>query len=172
MDAADYRPPLFAVKKWTLVGFCSVYVFLEIILAAFAGKIADAWIEEFKHEKDYRTFDDIESARVSAYKTKTFYSKHPFPTQQKLIILSVIVSSIIAILFQLMAIVGAIREHFCLVATYTVLHLLSTVASFAEALKTRVMWSEFAWSALITILAIAFLRDLVLIRRQASHQYA
>lgn len=65
MDASEYRPPLFAVKKWTLVGFCSVYVFLEIVLAAFAGKIADAWIEEFKHEKDYHTFNDIESARVS-----------------------------------------------------------------------------------------------------------
>ncbi len=83
-----------------------------------------------------------------------------------------VVSAVIAILFQLMAILGALREHLCLVATYAVLNLLGTVASFAEALRTRVMWGEFAWSALVTLLAIAFVRDLVLIRRQASHQYA
>lgn len=65
MDVLEhYRPPLFALKKWTLVGLCTVYVIIEIVLAGFAGKIADAWIEEFKHEKDYREVNDIEAARV------------------------------------------------------------------------------------------------------------
>ncbi len=66
MDVMEhYRPPLFAAKKWTLVGLCTVYVVMEIVYAGFAGKIADAWIEEFKHEKDYRDVNDIEAARVS-----------------------------------------------------------------------------------------------------------
>ena len=72
-----------------------------------------------------------------------------------------------------MGLFGAIKEHFCLTTTFVVLHFLGTIGSFAEALKTKALWSEFAWSFLVTIVGVLYVRDLVLIRRQENNrQYA
>ncbi len=78
----------------------------------------------------------------------------------------IIAAAVISILFNLLGLMGAYKEHYCMTLTYAILMTLSTLGSIYNAIKTPVYWYSFVLSLTITILAYAYARDLNTIRNQ------
>jgi O-antigen ligase len=77
-----------------------------------------------------------------------------------------IAAAVISILFNLLGLMGAYKEHYCMTLTYAILMTLSTLGSIDNAIKTPVNWCSFVLSLTIAILAYAYARDLNTIRNQ------
>ncbi len=73
---------------------------------------------------------------------------------------------VISILFNLLGIMGAYKEHYCMTLTYAILMTLSTLGAIFNATEAPVYWLSFVLGLAITILAYAYARDLKTIRNQ------
>ena len=70
-------------------------------------------------------------------------------------------SSVVAILFQLIGLIGAWKEHFCLSCTYAVLAVLGLIYACVNAFGTGgVYWGSWVVSLVVTITAVLFTIDL------------
>jgi hypothetical protein len=77
-----------------------------------------------------------------------------------------IAAAVICILFNLLGLMGAYKEHYCMTLTYAILMTLNTFGSINNAIKTPMYWCSFVLSLTITILAYAYASDLKTIRNQ------
>ncbi|CAG2114391.1 unnamed protein product [Medioppia subpectinata] len=66
----------------------------------------------------------------------------------------------ISIMFELLGLLGAYKEHHCLTMTYAVLMLLATCASIGSAALEPAYWFTVTIDAVITTLAFMYARDL------------
>jgi hypothetical protein len=77
------------------------------------------------------------------------------------------VSAVITILFNLLGLLGAYKQNFCLTITYALFMTLSTFGSLITSLQTAdIYWLYLVFNLLITVLAFAYARDLMIIRNQ------
>ena len=58
-------PPFFAAKKWALVAVCAIYILIEIILASFAGPIAEAYMNRYGKDMLPDEFDSVKVSKMS-----------------------------------------------------------------------------------------------------------
>jgi hypothetical protein len=77
-----------------------------------------------------------------------------------------IAAAVISISFNLLGLMGAYKEHYCITITYFIFMTMSTFGSINNAIKTPVYWCSFVLSLTITILAYAYASDLKTIRNQ------
>lgn len=80
----------------------------------------------------------------------------------------VIVTVIIAVIFQLIGILGAISENICLLLTYLVVTVLLSssviIKGFTDFLNLKLYWSVSMWYALNALTVVALLRSMQRIR--------
>ena len=86
----------------------------------------------------------------------------------------VIVVAVISSIFNLMGLIGAIKENFCLSRTYTILSVLSAIVDLVSSLRTSYNWGIFVFSLLATVVSVLFTCDLYTMRkaRQQPRVYA
>ncbi len=74
----------------------------------------------------------------------------------------------IFILFNLLGLLGAYKQNFCLTMTYAVFMTLTTFGLFVSVKRGDIHWLYLVFSLLITVLAFAYARDLMIIRNKMS----
>lgn len=128
----------FQIKKGTVIFFC----LLNIAIYIFVAGLAEIVIANEYNVNDNRT-------------------------QHKATIL-VIVTVIIAVLFQLVGILGAFSENVCLLLTYLIITSLLSFSvilkGFIDFLNLKFYWSVSMWFAFNALLVVALLRSLQRIR--------
>ena len=65
-----------------------------------------------------------------------------------------IVAVVLAILFNLLGLMGAYKEHYCMTVTFAVLNGIATVISIVNAVKLASYWFTFIVNLLVTVLAV------------------
>ncbi len=76
-------------------------------------------------------------------------------------------SVVISILFNLLGLLGAYKQNSCLTMTYALFMTLTTFGSLITSLEAPdIYWLYLVFNLLITVLAFAYARDLMIIRNQ------
>ena len=72
-----------------------------------------------------------------------------------------IIGAILGILYQLMGLVGALKEHVCMMTFYAVLQILGTFSTAIGCFTFSVYFTpSLVWSVIGSVVIILFLRDL------------
>lgn len=149
MEPAGYQ-----IKRYFLMGLCVLSIIVLIVVAALSGKIigeADKEIDaQLDQSNTHITQKDREDIRDLSH---------------KIIIGVLIAACILGILFNLLGLIAAWKEHFCLAITYTVLHCLGLVQLFWQSVRRPVMFANFGFQFVVALVAILFVIDLSKIRR-------
>ncbi|CAG2115645.1 unnamed protein product [Medioppia subpectinata] len=131
----------FRVKKWILFTFCCLSIVGTIIMAALASTIVDHYVDQNSDQFNDLTIDERQRLKSMA----------------KVVIY---VSTAYAILFNLLGLMGAYKEHYCMTVTYAILMTLGTLGSIGTAIQNPYYYTNTVIYLLVTILAFAFAYDL------------
>lgn len=149
MEPAGYQ-----IKRYTLMGLTLLSILVLIIVAALSAKIVgemDKTIEdEVNHSSPSLNQEERERLRRLSH---------------NLIIGILIAGCVVGALFNLLGLIAAWREHFCLAITYAVLHSLGLLQLFWQSVRRPVLFANFGFQLLVAIVAILFVLDLAKIRR-------
>ncbi len=149
MEPAGYQ-----IKRITLMVFCALSILVFIVIAALSGKIVGEADKAITSELDHNhpELNQKDKQQVA-------------DISHKLVIGILIAGCIVGILFQLIGLIAAWREHFCLAITYMVLQSLGLIREFVQALRNPVIFASFGFQLLVVIVALLFVLDLGKIRR-------
>ena len=133
----------FTCKKWTLFTFCLIGIAFTVVNVSATFTI----IDQMKVETDP---EDLKVAMIA------------LNASQKIAKAVVFGVCLIAILFELLGLLGACYEHFCMTITYAMFMTLATYTAFIAAYKIGeiIIWVSFVVGALITSMAYLFAGDL------------
>ncbi|CAG2182562.1 unnamed protein product, partial [Oppiella nova] len=113
--------PAFLWKKWLLFGFCCVSILVTIVMAALASRLIDEYIKDHP--------DAFYTSTSGTYQV-SYDLTEAFKTTCKVIIYAM---AAVAILFILVGLMGAYKEHYCMTVTYAVLMTIATLGSIGTA---------------------------------------
>ena len=128
----------FTCQKWTLFAYSLFGLLVSIIMLLMAGFIADIVIEMLEKDSAKELNDD---------KKKEF---------RLIVITIIIVVSIIGGLLNLIGVLGAYKEHYCLSFTYGIYIALKTVVLLFISMQHSWLWIKTIFSFAISILAFSF----------------
>ncbi|CAG2114392.1 unnamed protein product [Medioppia subpectinata] len=126
----------FQCKKWTLFTFCLLGIISTlIIIIAAAVVLSNADKDPTQSDEEWKHMKKVTIAVIATIGT-------------------------IAMLVEMLGLIGAIKEHYCLTMTYAILMALITLSSIGGAVRIGSFWFTFVLNVLITVLAFLFARDL------------
>lgn len=133
----------FLFKKWTVIILCSFVLIAKIIVTSLILMNFTKYIRQKAKQEQIK------------YMSKEYENK-----LKKETILTVIIPDIVTILFILIGLIGAIREHFYLSLAFCLLFLLSVIRSIIDFINDPAHWWEFILILLLMIIDILFVYDL------------
>ncbi|CAG2174179.1 unnamed protein product [Oppiella nova] len=98
-------------------------------------------------------------------------SDQDFKNAKKVTIAIIATIGSICILFELLGLLGAYKEHYCLTMTYAILMFMMTWGSIGGAVRVGTFWVTFGVNVMITTLAFLYARDLHRRRHQSTAMY-
>lgn len=152
MEPAGYQ-----IKRYSLMAFCVLSIIVYIIVAALSAKIIG--------EVDQKITAELDNNPQNYPGLKEKDKKEVVDITHKVLIGVLVAFCVIGVLFQLLGVIAAWREHFCLAITYTVLHSLGLIQQLVQAFRNPVLFASFGYHLLVAIVAILFVIDLSKIRR-------
>ena len=73
---------------------------------------------------------------------------------------AIVVGGVISLLIQLVGIIGAYKEHYCMTLTYAILMAFGTAGSIFSAIKSSVCWVGFIFNLIVCVLAFVLANDI------------
>ncbi|XP_054155352.1 uncharacterized protein LOC128953851 [Oppia nitens] len=130
----------FRVKKWALFTFCVINIIVTVIIVNFIAHLVNDYYE------NNETFNRL--SQEDRAKAKTFT-------------ISIIYVALgLGILFHLLGLMGAYKEHFCMTTTYAVLMTLGAIGSINRGVQSPYYTFNTVINFVVAVLAIAFAYDL------------
>ncbi|XP_054155824.1 uncharacterized protein LOC128954271 [Oppia nitens] len=130
----------FRVKKWALFTFCAISIIAAVIMAGVTSLLVNAYYE---NNDAFNRLSQEDRATVKTFTISIIY-----------------VALALAILFDLLGLMGAYKEHFCMTTTYAVLMTLGSLGSIDQAVRNPYYSFNTVINFVVAVLAIAFAYDL------------